>query len=78
MTRLAAWFSLVKFSHSVFALPFALIGAWLAGGGVPGARVCGLVVLCAVAPGVVGRFVVVPDCDHRMLTVQLLKIGVGT
>lgn len=49
MTRLAAWLSLVKFSHSVFALPFALIGAWLAGGGAPAPRVLALVVLCAVA-----------------------------
>jgi len=49
VTRLAAWLSLVKFSHSVFALPFALIGAWLAGGGAPAPRVLALVVLCAVA-----------------------------
>jgi 4-hydroxybenzoate polyprenyltransferase len=47
--RVAPWFSLVKFSHSVFALPFALISAWLASGGVPQARVFVLVVVCAVA-----------------------------
>ena len=29
------YLSLVKFSHSIFALPFALQGAWLAAGGVP-------------------------------------------
>ena len=46
---LGRWFSLVKFSHSVFALPFALIGAWLATGGVPELRVCALVVVAAVA-----------------------------
>ena len=40
---------LVKFSHSVFALPFALMGAWLAAGGVPAPRVLGLVVVAAVA-----------------------------
>lgn len=40
---------LVKFSHSVFALPFALMGAWLASGGVPEARVLALVVVAAVA-----------------------------
>lgn len=40
---------LVKFSHSVFALPFALMGAWLAAGGVPAPRVLGLVVIAAVA-----------------------------
>ena len=49
MKRLADWLSLVRFSHSVFALPFALCGAWLAAGGVPPARTLLLVVLCAVA-----------------------------
>ncbi len=43
------WFGLVRFSHSVFALPFALCGAWLAAGGAPGWRVALLVVACAVA-----------------------------
>lgn len=33
--KVALTLSLVKFSHSVFALPFALMGAWLASGGVP-------------------------------------------
>lgn len=46
---LRPWFSLVKFGHSVFALPFALAGAWLAAGGRPEWRVLGLVVLCAVS-----------------------------
>jgi len=49
MTRIRDLFSLVKFSHSIFALPFALCGAWLGSGGVPPARVLLLVVLCAVA-----------------------------
>lgn len=49
MSRSADYFSLVRFSHSVFALPFALCGAWLAAGGVPALRTLGLVVLCAVA-----------------------------
>ena len=49
MSRLRDWFSLVRFSHSIFALPFALCGAWLAGGGPPPARALVLVVLCAVA-----------------------------
>ncbi len=50
MTRsVGRWFSLVKFSHSVFALPFALTSAWLASGGVPSARILVLVVVCAVA-----------------------------
>lgn len=41
--------SLVKFSHSVFALPFALMGAWLAAGGVPELRVLALIVVAVVA-----------------------------
>jgi 4-hydroxybenzoate polyprenyltransferase len=49
VSRAAPWFALVRFGHSVFALPFALIGAWVASGGVPAARVLALVVLCAVA-----------------------------
>jgi 4-hydroxybenzoate polyprenyltransferase len=43
------WLSLVRFSHSVFALPFALAAAWLASGGLPSARVLLLIVVCAVA-----------------------------
>jgi 4-hydroxybenzoate polyprenyltransferase len=46
--RIADWFSLVRFSHSIFALPFALAGAWLAAGGVPPARTLVLIVVCAV------------------------------
>ncbi|HJP02482.1 MAG TPA: UbiA-like polyprenyltransferase [Planctomycetota bacterium] len=47
--RAGELFSLVKFGHSVFALPFALQGAWLASEGVPSAAILGWVVLCAVA-----------------------------
>ena len=43
------YLGLVKFSHSVFALPFALMGAWLASRGLPDLRVLGLVVVAAVA-----------------------------
>lgn len=46
--RIADWFSLVRFSHSVFALPFALAGAWLASDGMPPLRTLALIVLCAV------------------------------
>ena len=46
---LRPWFSLVKFGHSIFALPFALASAWLAAGGVPTARVLVLIVACAVS-----------------------------
>ena len=39
IAALRPWFSLVRFSHSVFALPFALLSAWLAAGGMPAPRV---------------------------------------
>ncbi|TAH35083.1 MAG: 4-hydroxybenzoate octaprenyltransferase [Planctomycetota bacterium] len=35
MSRLAATLRMIRFEHSVFALPFALSGAWLASGGTP-------------------------------------------
>ena len=43
------YFSLVRFSHSIFALPFALQGAWLAARGRPAWRTLGLIVLACVA-----------------------------
>ena len=43
------YLSLVKFSHSIFALPFALQGAWLAAGGVPRAWDLTWIVVAAVA-----------------------------
>jgi len=46
---LGAWFSLVAFRHSIFALPFALISAWIAADGVPAARVLFWIVVCAVS-----------------------------
>ncbi len=49
MSDVATYLRLVKFGHSVFALPFALAAAWLASGGVPSLRVLALVVVCAVA-----------------------------
>ncbi|MBI5362788.1 MAG: UbiA family prenyltransferase [Planctomycetes bacterium] len=49
MARVADWFSLVRFSHSVFALPFALQGAWLAGRGRPPWSTLLWIVVCAVA-----------------------------
>ena len=50
MTRLATYFSFVRFSHSVFALPFALTGALLAWRTQPfsWAQV-GWIVLCMVS-----------------------------
>ena len=49
MKRVADYFSLVKFSHSIFALPFALQSAWLAARGVPGVRTLAWIVVCCVA-----------------------------
>jgi 4-hydroxybenzoate polyprenyltransferase len=49
IAALRPWFSLVRFSHSLFALPFALASAWLAARGRPAARVLVLVIVCAVA-----------------------------
>ena len=40
---------MIKWEHSVFALPFALTGAVLAANGWPTLRVLGLIVLCMVA-----------------------------
>src|SRR5271163_2325434 len=40
---------MIKWEHSVFALPFALTGAVLAAGGWPSLRVLGLIVVCMVA-----------------------------
>ncbi len=54
MSRMAAqvrtWGEMVKFSHSVFALPFALLATFLAARpGLPGWGPLGLIVLCMVA-----------------------------
>lgn len=49
MQRLRLWLETIKVSHSVFALPFALMGAFLAAGGPPGWRTAGWTVLAAVA-----------------------------
>lgn len=49
IARLSKVLSLVKFSHSIFALPFALQAAWLAAGGIPAWRTLTLIVLAAVA-----------------------------
>ena len=49
IAALRPWFALVKFSHSLFALPFGLASAWLAARGRPETRVLVLVIVCAVA-----------------------------
>jgi 4-hydroxybenzoate polyprenyltransferase len=40
---------MIKFQHSLFALPFALSAMLVAAGGLPSARVVALIVLCALA-----------------------------
>lgn len=49
MKRFRLWLETIKFSHSVFALPFALLGAFLAAGGPPGWRTILWTVAAAVA-----------------------------
>ena len=49
ISLLSKWASFVKFSHTVFALPFALASAWLAAGGLPEGRTLVLIVACAVS-----------------------------
>jgi len=39
----------IRFSHTVFALPFALGALFVASGGLPSARVCGLVLMAMAA-----------------------------
>jgi len=71
---LAPYLRLVAFQHSVFALPFALQGAWLAARGVPPARVLVLIVVCAVAARTAAmafnRLVDVPYDARNPRTVQ--------
>lgn len=47
--RLRRTLEMIRFSHSVFALPFALLALVLAAGGWPSARVLALVVVAMVA-----------------------------
>ena len=49
MGTVREYLSLIRFSHSVFALPFALIALLCASAGRPSLRVLGLVVLAAVS-----------------------------
>ena len=46
--RVAAYLELVKFSHTLFALPFALMGAVLAARGLPDGRTLAWVVAAMV------------------------------
>lgn len=47
--RLRTTLEMIKWEHSIFALPFALTGAMLAAGGLPGWRVLLWIIVCMVA-----------------------------
>ncbi len=47
--KIAAALEFVKFSHTIFALPFALIAMLVAARGLPSWRVLGLILLCMVS-----------------------------
>lgn len=49
-SRVRTWLELVRFSHTIFALPFAIMALFLASPeGLPSLRVTGLVLVCMVA-----------------------------
>lgn len=48
LKRLPVLLEMIKFKHSVFALPFALMGAFLAGRGIPSLRVFFWVVIAMI------------------------------
>src|SRR5881397_628585 len=48
MTRLNDYLGLVKFSHTLFALPFALASMLWAAQGLPSLRIFLLIILCMV------------------------------
>jgi 4-hydroxybenzoate polyprenyltransferase len=48
LKKITTLLEMIKFKHTVFALPFAFMGAWLAQGGVPEGRVFGWIVVAMV------------------------------
>jgi 4-hydroxybenzoate polyprenyltransferase len=65
MTDLRKWFSLVRFSHTLFALPFALAGLLVASSGRPGWKPLLLVLACmATARNAAMAFNRFIDRDH--------------
>lgn len=48
METLRTFLTMIKFSHTVFALPFALMGAFLAARGLPGLPALGFILLAMV------------------------------
>jgi 4-hydroxybenzoate polyprenyltransferase len=49
LTNLKTTLEMIKWEHSIFALPFALCGAMLAAGGMPAAAKLGWIILCMVS-----------------------------
>ncbi len=52
--QITVFLRLIRFSHTVFALPFAIIGALLAAGGLPSASVCLWILVAMVAARTAG------------------------
>ena len=69
MHKLTAYFSFVRFSHSVFALPFALTGALLAWRGQPfsWSQVAWIIVCMVSARSAAMGFNRLVDADHDAL-----------
>lgn len=68
MPRVGDYLSLIKFSHSVFALPFCLIALLVATGGRPGLRLLGLLIVamvCARTAAMAYNRLVDRDLDAR-------------
>ena len=81
MKRIVDYFSLVKFSHSIFALPFALQSAWLAAGGMPDLRTLALICACAVSARTAAmgfNRLVDRDIDARNPRTQARELPAGT
>jgi 4-hydroxybenzoate polyprenyltransferase len=49
LTNIKTTLEMIKWEHSIFALPFALCGAMLAAGGMPSAAKLGWIILCMVS-----------------------------
>lgn len=49
LTNIKTTLEMIKWEHSIFALPFALCGAMLAAGGMPTAAKLGWIILCMVS-----------------------------
>ncbi len=84
VTTTKIWAQMIKFSHSVFALPFAIIAAFLAGrelpAGRPGYGQLALLVLCMVAARSVAMTfnrIADADLDARNPRTQNRPIPVG-